>query len=389
SLGVVYGAATQFLGQRVYRDEWKVMGLASYGTPRYADAFRKMIHCTGDGWFRLDLDYFNFQLADKDRWYSPRWFEVFGPPRRMDEPVEQDRFADLAASVQLVLEETALHIVRHMTRRNPCRTLCLAGGVCLNSVMNARILQDTDIDELFIQPAASDPGAALGAALYVHHHLQGHPREWVMHHASFGPGYSDDDCLMAIREAGLACDHHEDITVPVVDALARGEVVGWFQGRMEFGPRALGNRSILADPRRAEMKDTINAKVKYREGYRPFAPAVLEERSPEYFTCPAPSPFMLLVFDVRPEKRSEIPAVTHVDGTGRLQTVSREHSPLWHKLISRFGEETGVPVILNTSFNIKGEPIVCTPRDAIRCFRKTGLDSMALGRFIVRKEDRA
>ena len=381
SLGVLYGAATQFLGYRIYEDEWKVMGLAALGRPRFADKVRRLIRFE-DGAFRLALEFFSFQYADKGAWYGPRFRELFGPPRQTDEPVESERFADLAASFQLVTEEIGLALVRHLLKLGGgCRKLCLAGGVALNAVLNGKILAETDVEELFVQPAASDSGAALGAALHLHHALPGTRRAPALHDVYLGPGYDDDAIARALAAEGLACERVADPAGRAAALLAEGKVIGWFQGRMEYGPRALGNRSILADPRRAETKDLLNAKIKFREAFRPFAPAVLAERAGEFFEGAEGGrfPFMTVVLPVRPEKRGVIPAVTHFDGTGRLQTVERETNGRFHALIEAFERLTGVPVVLNTSFNLAGEPIVCTPADAVSTFRRSGLDALVAG----------
>ena len=377
SLGVLYGAATQFLGYRVYEDEWKVMGLAALGRPRFAKEVRRLIRFE-DGAFRLALEFFSFQYADKGAWYGPRFAELFGPPRGPDEPVESERFADLAASFQLVTEEIGLEVVRHLLKiGGGCRKLCLAGGVALNAVLNGKILAETDVEELFVQPASSDSGAAL----HLHHALPGALREPALRDVYLGPGYNDDAIAAALAAENLACERVTDPAGRAAALLAEGKVIGWFQGRMEHGPRALGNRSILADPRRADMKDLLNAKVKFREAFRPFAPAVLAERAGEFFegTGDGRSPFMTVVLPVRLEKRAVTPAVTHFDGTGRLQTVERETNGRFHALVEAFERLTGVPVVLNTSFNLAGEPIVCTPADAVSTFRRSGLDALVAG----------
>jgi carbamoyltransferase len=384
SLGVLYGAATQYLGYRVYQDEWKIMGLAAYGRPQYADQVRRLVQPAGDGTFRLDLRYFSFQLADKKTWYGPRFQELFGPPRGPDEPIDSERCADLAASFQLVTEEIALGLVRHLLRiGGGSRRLCLAGGVALNSVLNGKILSETEVEDLFVQPAANDPGAGLGAALYVHHALLGGRRCGPMRHAYLGPEFGPERQRSALAAAGLRYRECAQIERETAALIAAGKVVGWYQGRMEYGPRALGNRSILADPRRAEMKDVVNAKVKFRERFRPFAPSILVERVGEYFEGGRPAPFMIVVLPVRPERRASIPAVTHADGSGRLQTVERETNPRYYRLIEEFERLTGVPVIMNTSFNVQGEPIVCTPEQAVACYLGSGLDALVVGDYLV------
>jgi carbamoyltransferase len=386
SLGVLYGAITQYLGYRIYEDEWKVMGLAAYGTPRHAAKVRRMIRLE-DGRFSLDMNYFSFHLADKCAWYGPRFVETFGPPRKPDEPIESERFVDLAASFQLVTEEAGLHLVRHLLRiGGGTKKLCMAGGVALNAVLNGKILAETDVEDLFVQPAANDPGAALGAALYLHHAVQNGQRVAPMRHVYLGPDYGEERMARALTAKGLKWEKRSDIAKTVAGLLAEGKVIGWFQGRMEYGPRALGNRSILADPRRSEMKDVVNAQVKFRESFRPFAPAILAEKVQEYFVGGRFCPFMNIVLPVRPEKKDVIPAVTHADGTGRLQTVEREINPRFYQLLDQFYRITGIPVLMNTSFNLQGEPVVCTPEDAVASFLNSGLDILVLGDYLCAKD---
>ena len=387
SLGVLYGAATQYLGYKIYQDEWKVMGLAALGRPAYADQVRRLIQFR-DGDLRLDLRYFNFQYADKGTWYNPRFAELFGPPRTSDEPIDAGRFADIAASFQLVTEEIGLAMVRHLLDiGGGCRRLCMAGGVALNALLNGRILAESGVEDLFVQPAAADNGAALGAALYLHHSLGG-SRTPPLSDVYLGPQFTSQQILSALEGSGLFYVKAEDIAAEAARLIVEGRVVAWFQGRMEYGPRALGNRSILADPRRQDMKSIINAKVKFRESFRPFAPAILAERVHDYFDIPGRGafPFMTVVRPILPEKRQVIPAVSHMDGTGRLQTVDAAGNPLFHRLLTRFAALSGVPVLLNTSFNLAGEPIVCTPADAISTFQRSGLDALALGDYLCLKE---
>jgi carbamoyltransferase len=406
SLGLLYSAFTAFLGFEVNEGEYKVMGMAPYGRPRYLDQVRKLVHQDGDASFRLDLDYFSFHYSTQ-RMYSDRFERLFGPPRdprrafgrpdgrggEMPLPADDQRYADIAASVQLVTEETLLAMARALQRETGLTRLCMAGGVALNSVANGRILRETPFEELYVHPAAGDSGGAVGAAFYGHHVLLGQPRRFVMEHAYWGEEHSSGDIEAFLRSANVRYELVEDPerrVERVAAALAGGKVVGWFQGRFEWGPRALGNRSILADPRRAEMKEVVNTKIKFREPYRPFAPSVLAERAAEYFELAGapgayPARFMLLVVKVRDDRRAELPATTHVDGTGRVQVVVAETNPTYHRLIQRFGEATGVPVLLNTSFNLKGEPIVASPADAYATFRRSGLDLLALGPYLVAK----
>lgn len=360
------------------------MSLASYGRPALEEAFRRVLRLERGGRYSLDLSFFQFQKGVRTPWVSPRFLETFGPARRRDEPILA-RHEDLAWALQRRLEETALHVAEHLHRRTGSRRLCVAGGVGLNAVMNGRLLRDSPFDEVFVQPAAYDAGCCVGAAYRIYNGLLGQPRAAPLEHVYLGPGLDDAACRAALDAAGLAARRlpEDELLRETAERLARGEVVGWCQGRMELGPRALGNRSLLADPRRADMKETLNLKVKHREPFRPFAPAVLEERAAEYFVCDRPSPFMTFVVSVRPEMAAAIPAVTHVDGSSRYQTVTAAQNPRFRKLIRRFGDLTGVPVLLNTSFNVMGEPIVCSPADAVACFRATAIDALVLGDYVV------
>ena len=337
-----------------------------------------------EGRFRLDQSYFDFYQG-MVQWFSDKFVAAFGKRREREGPVEK-RHQDIAATLQFVTEEAGVHMARHLHALTGERNLALAGGVCLNSVMNAKILASTPFEEVYIQPAANDAGTSLGAAMWVYNVVLGRSKRHRMRTPFMGPSFTDEECAAALRAKGLAFDEVGDIETRTAGLLADGKIVGWFQGRMEFGPRALGNRSILADPRRPDMKDILNERVKHREGFRPFAPSILEERCGEYFEVDYPSPFMLLVYPVREAKRSEVPAITHVDGTGRIQTVSEALSPRFYRLIQAFEAVTGVPVVLNTSFNIRGEPIVCTPDDAIDCFTGTEMDYLVLGNLLARKE---
>jgi len=373
SLGMFYGAITQYLGFKEKEGEGKVMALASYGCPGLRYRFRDVISSNGAGEVILDPSYFRFQYDTKRRWYSERLTKLLGPARLPDGEMS-DRYVSVASTAQAILEDTVLDMARSLHNATGLSRLCLAGGVALNSVANSRILNGSGrFDHLFVQPAANDSGGALGAALWVHHQL-GEQRIPLMDHAFWGPSYSRDQVRRALVQHRIDFLELENPIDVVAHLIADGAVVGWFQGRAEWGPRALGNRSILADPRRKDMKDILNSRVKFRESFRPFAPAILKDRVGEYFVHGHDSPFMLLVEKIRPEKRDEIPAVTHVDGTGRLQTVSRDTNPSFYDLISAFDRLTGVPVLLNTSFNIKGQPIVLTPEDAIDCFRITDID---------------
>jgi carbamoyltransferase len=397
SLGILYTATTQFLGFPHYGDEGKVMGLAPYGRPRFIKDFRDLIRTEADGQFRLNLDYFRHATEGVDmtwnegspvigRVFSDVYESAFGAPRAPEEALT-DRDRDLAASLQMRLEEVAFHVLNHLHQETGLTDLGLSGGVAYNSVMNGKILLKTPFRRVFIQPAAGDSGTALGACYQIWNQILKQPRREVMEGAFVGPEFSEPQILAELESSGLefeSCSEQEASQRAARD-IASGAVVGWFQGRLEFGPRALGNRSIIVDPRRAEMKDILNQRIKKREPFRPFAPSILAEHVGDYFEQTHPAPSMLMVYQIKPERRAEIPAVTHIDGSGRLQTVSREVNEPYYRLINEFYKLTGVPVVLNTSFN-ENEPIVCTPRDAIECFRKTRIDVLYLGNFVIRKD---
>jgi carbamoyltransferase len=396
STGIVYTATTQFLGFPHYGDEGKVMGLAPYGQPRFIEEFRDIIRTEDHGQFRLNLDYFRHHEEGVDmtwndgspvigRIFSDEYARVFGPAREKAGALT-DRERDIAASLQLRLEEVGFHILNHLHEQTGLTDLGLAGGVAYNSVMNGKILLKTPFRRVYVQPAAGDSGTALGVCYEIHNRLLGGRRGFVMDGAYTGPGFSDEEIRIELEHAGLAYESYDDrlVTQRAAEDIAAGLVVGWFQGRMEFGPRALGNRSIVVDPRRADMKDILNERIKKREPFRPFAPSILEERVGDYFEQTHPAPTMLMVYQIRPERRAEIPAVTHVDGSGRLQTVTPACNARYYQLISDFEALTGVPIVLNTSFN-ENEPIVCTPRDAIGCFAKTRMDVLYLGNNAVRR----
>ena len=397
SLGLLYTAITQWLGFPYYGDEGKIMGLAPYGDPeRFLPQVRQLVNLDGP-LFQLDLRYFRhhgragIEMTWDDgsptigRIFSPELETLLGPARVPKSELTKQH-EDVAASVQRVLEEAYLHLVRTVQQRTGSTRLCLAGGVALNAVANGMIRQQTAIEEIYVQPAAGDSGTAVGAAYQVWHTKLGQPRSFVMRHAYTGPGFDDDAYAEALTTAGLESELLADDTLfPYVAArIAEGDVVGWFQGRMEFGPRALGHRSIVADPRRDDMKDILNARIKQREHFRPFAPSLLAEAAGDWFEQDYTSPFMVMVYKTRPEKRALIPAVNHVDDTGRLQTVERDVEPRYYRLIEEFGKLTGVPILLNTSFN-ENEPIVTTPRDAVDCFLKTKMDLLVLGNRVVRR----
>ena len=404
SLGLYYTAVTQYLGFLKFGDEYKVMGLAAYGEPEQLPAFRDILRFNANGngnGFRLGLDYFlhhrtgpemSWAEADKTpvlgKLFSEQMSRRLGAARAPEEPLEQ-RHRNLAASLQARLEEVYLGMLRKLAKATGQKSICLAGGVAFNCVANGKIFDSTPFEQVYVQPAAGDAGLAVGAAYYVWHQKLGAPRSFVMDHAYWGPGFSGAEIRAAIEASGIAREGYSVAELPVPELtqraaaiIADGKILGWFQGRAEWGPRALGNRSIVADPRRPDMKEILNQRIKHREIFRPFAPSILAEATGEWFEKSHASPFMTLAYAVRPEKRALIPAPTHVDGTGRLQTVTREANPRYHALISAFRDLTGVPVVLNTSFN-DNEPIVCRPQEAIDCFLRTKMDALVLGDFLV------
>ncbi|MBN93867.1 MAG: hypothetical protein CL928_07300 [Deltaproteobacteria bacterium] len=388
SLGLLYSTFTGYLGFKVNSGEYKVMGLAPYGEPRYVDEVRKLIDIAEDGSFRLDMSYFDFDFGM--RMANEKFFELFGRPPRDPEGPMEDFHKDIARSLQEVLNDVMVRQANALHEETGLSNLCMAGGVALNCVANGHILRETPFERLFIQPAAGDAGGALGVALWIHCMVLGNPRVWRMDSADWGPAFDPEQVESVLQHYGAAFERAESddaLVRATAQHIADGKVVGWFQGRMEFGPRALGSRSILGDPRVVDMRDRINLKIKFREGFRPFAPSILAERADEWFDLRGhPSPFMQLVADVLPEKRS-VPAVTHVDGSARIQTVEREDCPLYHRLLSAFETLTGCPLVINTSFNVRGEPIVCTPEDAFQCFIRTHMDVLVIGPYILAKQE--
>ena len=410
SLGLLYSTFTAFLGFRVNNGEYKVMGMSPYGEPRYMDRMERVFRLNPqDGSFDLNMDYFSFHHSATSS-FNGRFVELFGQPRPPDEEfftimtnpersAEQaaikrnQHYADVAASVQRVTEDTLIATANYLHRETGLDKLVMAGGVALNTKANYRVLSETPFDEIYIQPAAGDDGGALGAALWAYHVVLGQPRRAAMPHAYWGQAYSEAECREFLDSAGVPYESFADRDDELLDILAeeltREQVIGFHQGRFEWGPRALGNRSILADPRREEMKEVVNTKIKFREPFRPFAPVILKERAPEYFDYPnvdkheAPR-YMLMVSPVNPDKQDQIAAVSHM-GTGRLQLIDRETNPRYYGLVERFGQITGVPVVLNTSFNLRGEPIVNTPREAYNTFRNSDIDLLVLGSLLVRK----
>ncbi|HAI98215.1 TPA: hypothetical protein DCL30_01565 [Candidatus Peribacteria bacterium] len=387
SLGLLYSAITYYLGFKVNSAEYKVMGLAPYGQPKYMEEMRKLIEAKEDGSFRLNMEYFTYEYGL--RMTGRKLEQLLGHPRRDSEgPLEQFH-KDVARSLQEITEEVMLKIVRHAKEVCPSRYLCLAGGVALNCVANGKILRTGLFDDIFIQPAAGDAGGALGSALLLWHRLHDGARLPRMEQVYLGDAFSNEEIETLLKKEGYAFEKLSDASlIERVSGLLEGEnVIGWFQGRMEYGPRALGNRSIIADARNAANWQKVNLKIKFRESFRPFAPTVLEERTKDYFDLDRPSPYMLLVADVQPDKRKEIPAVTHVDGSARIQTIRRDQNPKYYDLIKAFADRTGCPVIINTSFNVRGEPIVRSPEDALNCFLHTHMDYLVLGNCLLSKEN--
>lgn len=395
SCGTFYTAFTQFLGFPHYGDEYKVMGLAPYGTPRFADKVRKVLHLKANGLFDWDTRYFRSarevvvaysdHIPHVGNLYSDYFVSQFGPPRAKEDVLTQDH-KDLAASVQLVTEELLIHILKSLQKRTGLKNLCVAGGVAQNSVANGKFIGTTGFEKLYIPSAGHDAGLSMGSALYWYHQVLDKPRTDPVYSAYTGSHYSNGDIEATLKEHNVAYRRMDDdeLYEKVVQKLIEPGVVGWFTGRAEFGPRALGGRSILADPRNPKAKDLLNLKIKRRESFRPFAPSILKEYTGEYFEKVEDVPFMEKVFPLRPEKRSEIPAVTHVDGTGRLQTVTSDVSPRYYALIEKFRQKTGVPILLNTSFN-ENEPIVNTPLEALNCFLRTQMDMLVLENCVVER----
>src|SRR5271169_1295331 len=386
SLGLLYSAFTYYLGFKVNSAEYKVMGLAPYGKPVHFDRIMKdMIHLNEDGSFKLNMKYFSYDYGLTMT--NGAFDDFFGGPPRKPEAWMNEREFDIAASVQKVCEEVVLRMANYIHKETGLKNLCMAGGVALNCVANGRVVRETPFRNLFVQPAAGDAGGAVGVAHYVYNTLGKKPRGPAWTHAYLGPAYSDDAIKRYLDEQGARYEllADADVARKTAELLAQGNVVGWHQGRMEFGPRALGGRSILADPRDPKMRDTLNIKIKFREGFRPFAPSVLEDKASEWFELEGESPYMLLVAQVREGKR-QIPSVTHVDNSARIQTVTRDESPLYYDVIAEFEKITGIPVIINTSFNVRGEPIVCTPHDAYLCFMRTNMDHLAIGHYLLDKK---
>jgi len=416
SIGLLYSVFTAFLGFEVNEGEYKVMGMAPYGEPLYVDKIKEIVSLEPDGSFRMDMDYFSYHYHTS-RAFTKKFEALFGPPRRPGsrfvtektsiyddkippgkEEIKQNQYyADIAASIQKVTEEILINTARYLYKKTSLKNLCIGGGVGLNCVANRRMLEETDFENIFIQPAAGDSGGAIGAALYYYNCISGADRCGSFTNPYLGRGYSNEEIKDFLTGSHDGWDikysfieGDEELVSLGADAIMSGKVVGWFQGRFEWGPRALGNRSILADARRPDMKDIVNIKIKFREPYRPFAPSVLEEDVADYFNLvkglQPPLSFMLMTLDVKDDKKSVIPAVTHVDGSARVQAVNHKTNPLYYKLIKEFKRRTGVPVILNTSFNLRGEPIVNTPANACKTFMSSGMDVLFLGNYMVEKK---
>ena len=384
SLGSFYEAVTQFCGFKTMYDEGKTMGLAPMGDPTVFEAeVEKIIEVDKNGQLHFDLSYFNYQNMSWKR-CSPKFFEIFGAPRKPNEPFQKHHM-DVAAAFQKVLENKVLEICDILHEKTKADYLVISGGVALNSVMNGRIVRDSKFKDVYVMPAAGDNGTALGAAFYLYNGILKNPRNFAHTDPYVGTSYSNEEIEKVLKGAKLTYEYHEDICEKAASVLEEGKIIGWFQGTMEIGPRALGSRSILANPAFPDMKDKINKEVKFREAYRPFAPSVIEEAQHLFFDLEVEAPFMLKVCNVIKDKQSVIPAVTHVDGSARVQTVKKALHPRYYDVIKKLGDKTGVPVVLNTSFNIQGEPVVESPKDAIKCFFSTGLDALAIGNYYLEK----
>jgi len=405
SLGLYYSAVTQYLGFLKFGDEYKVMGLAAYGQPSYLEKFRDILQFNGNGGpfgFKLGLEYFThhqngpeMSWADSDKtpilgkMFSDAMPQWLGVPARQPEDALDQKHWDMAASLQARLEEVYLGMLRKLAAKTGAKAICLAGGVAFNCVANGKIFDATPFEKVYVHPAAGDAGLAVGAAYYIWHQILNQPRSFVMEHAYWGPGYSSAGIRSAIDKSEVARDGYtisdlseRELLRRTASIISEGKILGWYQGRAEWGPRALGNRSIVADPRRPEMKEILNRRIKHREIFRPFAPSILAERTSDWFEKSYPSPFMNLAYSVKADKRDKIPAPTHVDGTARLQTVTPTANPRYHALITEFEHQTGVPVVLNTSFN-DNEPIVCRPEEALDCFLRTQMDALVLDNFLI------
>lgn len=383
SLGLIYHRITEYLGFLSSGDEYKVMGLAAFGKPVYLDKLKDMVIFQKGGAYKLNMEYFNYQYQYS---LSKKFYDNFGPAR-CEGAEMNEHYISMAASVQKLFEEVMIHIAVELKNKTNINNLALSGGTALNCKSNGRLILTEEFDSIFVPPAASDLGTSIGAAQYHYHHVMGNPKTFHMKSDDWGPEYSDAEILEELNRSGLKYESLSDPAHTAAKLIVDGNIVGWFQGRMEFGPRALGYRSILADPRQKEIKDRINKTIKFREEFRPFAPSILREYVKDYFNIDVDCPFMTFTLDVLPKKRKSIQGIVHVDGTGRLQTVSKEDHPLYYSLIDHFEKLTGIPVVINTSFNLAGEPIVCSPYDAIRTFFTCGMDVLIIGKYLVRKRE--
>ena len=385
SLGLFYSTITAYLGFRVLNDEYKVMGLAAWGEPKYIEEFKELIEVKDDGSFKLNMEYFTY--THKKKMFSKKLEDLLGPAREPESEITQ-RHMDIAATLQKVTEDVILKMVRYAHKLTKSENLCMAGGVALNCVANGRILMEGPFKNVFIQPASSDAGGSLGAAMYAYNSILKKPRRYVMKDVYLGPSFTNIQIKNFLDSMSIEYEKLEEreLISRVARLLADNKIVGWFQGRMEFGPRALGNRSILANPSNPKMKDVINERVKHREWFRPFAPSILLEDTKKYLGMCVEAPFMIITFEVKRDRIREIISATHIDGTARIQTVSRETNRLFYELIKEFKNITGVGALLNTSFNVRGEPIVCSPRDAYACFKNTAMDYLVLGNYLISKK---
>ncbi len=387
SLGLLYSAVTAYLGFKVNNDEYKVMGLAPYGKPAYYEQMKKLIDVKEDGSYALDMNYFTYHYKLKS--ISQKFIEEFGPARKPESQLEQQH-KDMAASVQKMTEQVMFQMLNHLYNKTKCKNLCIAGGVALNSVANGKITKNTPFENIFIQPAASDAGTALGAALYVWHTILGNKREYIQTTSYFGPSFTTEEIKKFLDENKIVYTEYDEKEIPkkTAELINKNNVIGWFQGAMEWGPRALGNRSIISNATHPDMKDILNAKVKHREMFRPFAPVILQEKVHEWFEIDKDEEsFMLFVYPFKEEKRKFVPSVVHVDGSGRLQTINKEQNWRYYLVIREYEKLTGIPILINTSFNIRGEPIVCTPQQAYRCMMGTGIDYLVIDKFIIARKD--
>lgn len=392
SLGFVYSAVTQYLGFKEDSDEYKVMGLAAYGKPKYYEEFKDIIQLKKNGEFKINLKYFDYQYGKKP-YFSKKFISLFGPNREKEGEIK-DIHKDLASSLQKRFEDVLLNMLNYLYNITNSKNLCLVGGCALNSVANGKILKNTPFKNIYIQAAANDAGTSLGSAYYIYNYILNRPRNYIMNSAYLGPEFSTEDIKNYLDENNIKYikfENDQELIKTIAKLIYKNNVIGWFQGRMEFGPRALGNRSILANPCNPKIQDILNLKVKHREKFRPFAPVIDVEGADKYFECdnpvPIPTDFMLMVYPIKKDKQKLIPAVTHVDGSGRLQTIRKEQNSLYYHIIKEFGNLTKIPILVNTSFNIRGEPIVCTPQDAYRCMMGTGIDYLAIDKFLIKRED--